>query len=220
VARGSVMHQNRLCRPCLQRRRVWSVHMMPSYKLGFQHSFPYMMLPQAPDQASFPSARSAVSYTYDKRNKYESNSAASLQATMVRLTSSSSLGWFLVQLSPHNSLLLVMHLIRAKQVWWASCTPLTFFNYLCSQSPHNSIDQALIHCTSYESWVSKPWLISDIYNFFTRTCVPNVPNMINYIFSTHLQLLYLQQEWRPYVSDFPLGCCDPNTLSVTVITAA
>lgn len=165
VARGWVMHQNRLCRPCLQRRRVWSVHMMPSYKLGFQHSFPYMMLPQAPDQASFPSARSAVSYTYDKRNKYESNSAASLQATMVRLTSSSSLGWFLVQLSPHNSLLLVMHLIRAKQVWWASCTPLTFFNYLCSQSPHNSIDQALIHCTSYVSCVSKPWRISDIYSF-------------------------------------------------------
>jgi hypothetical protein len=55
------------------------VHMMPSYKLGFQHSFPYMMLPQAPDQASFPSARSALrSYKYDKRNKYASNSAASL----------------------------------------------------------------------------------------------------------------------------------------------
>ncbi len=157
VARGWVMHQNRLCRPCLQRRRVWSVHMMPSYKLGFQHSFPYMMLPQAPDQASFPSARSALSYTYDKRNKYASNSAASLQATMVRLTSSSSLGWFLVLILPHDSLLLVMHLIRAKQAWWASCTPLTFFN-LCSQSPHNSIDQALIHCTSYESCDSKLWL--------------------------------------------------------------
>jgi hypothetical protein len=41
--------------------------------------------------------------------------------------------------------------------------------------------------------------------FFVRTCGPRVPNMINYIFSTHLQLsngkqLFLQQETRPYVS--------------------
>jgi len=43
--------------------------------------------------------------------------------------------------------------------------------------------------------------------------------MINYIFSTHLQLsngmrLSLQQETRPYVGGFPLGCC------VVVITEA
>jgi len=41
--------------------------------------------------------------------------------------------------------------------------------------------------------------------FFMRTCGPGVPNMINYMFSTHLQLsngkqLFLQQETRPYVS--------------------
>ncbi len=41
--------------------------------------------------------------------------------------------------------------------------------------------------------------------------------MINYIFSMHLQLsngkkLSLQQETRPYVSGFPLGCCDHSSL--------
>jgi hypothetical protein len=61
--------------------------------------------------------------------------------------------------------------------------------------------------------------------FFMKTCVPRVPNMINYIFSMHLQLsngkkLSLQQEIRPYVSGFPLGCCDHNILCVTVITVA
>jgi hypothetical protein len=50
-----------------------------------------------------------------------------------------------------------------------------------------------------------------------RTCVPKVPNVINYIFSTHLQVsngkqLYLQQQTRPYVSGFPLGCCDHRSL--------
>jgi hypothetical protein len=39
--------------------------------------------------------------------------------------------------------------------------------------------------------------------------------MINYVFSPHLQ-----QETRPFVSSFPLGCCDHSTLWVTVITAA
>jgi hypothetical protein len=49
--------------------------------------------------------------------------------------------------------------------------------------------------------------------------------MINYIFSTHLQLsngkrLSLQQETRPYVGGFPLGCCDQSALCVVVITEA
>jgi len=49
--------------------------------------------------------------------------------------------------------------------------------------------------------------------------------MINYIFSPQLQLpnaklLFLQQETRPYVCGFPLGCCDHITLCVTVITEA
>jgi hypothetical protein len=58
-----------------------------------------------------------------------------------------------------------------------------------------------------------------------RTCVLKVPTAINYIFSTHLQVpsgkqLYLQQETTPYVSGFPLGCCDHITMCVTLITGA
>jgi hypothetical protein len=47
--------------------------------------------------------------------------------------------------------------------------------------------------------------------FFPRRCVPRVPNMINYIFSMHLQLSngmesdcpYIKKQ-RPYVSGFPI----------------
>jgi hypothetical protein len=44
-----------------------------------------------------------------------------------------------------------------------------------------------------------------------------VPNTINYIFSPDLYLsngkqLFLQQETRPHVNGFPLGCCDHSTL--------
>jgi hypothetical protein len=51
-----------------------------------------------------------------------------------------------------------------------------------------------------------------------------VLKVINHIFSTHLQLsngkqLSLEQETRPYVSGFTLGCCNHSTLCVTVITA-
>jgi hypothetical protein len=63
--------------------------------------------------------------------------------------------------------------------------------------------------------------------YFTRTCVRRVFYMINYmLFSMHLQLcnwkLSLQQGTRPYVSGFPLGCCDycdHSTLFLIVITA-
>jgi hypothetical protein len=53
--------------------------------------------------------------------------------------------------------------------------------------------------------------------FFLRTCVPRVPNLINYIFTIHLHLsdgkrLSLQQGTRPYDSGFPLGCCN-STIS-------
>lgn len=51
-----------------------------------------------------------------------------------------------------------------------------------------------------------------------RTCVPIVPNMISCISSTHLRLsngkrlsLLLQQETRPYINGFALGCCDQST---------
>jgi hypothetical protein len=49
---------------------------------------------------------------------------------------------------------------------------------------------------------------NDICFLFVRTYVPGVPNMINYIFSMHLQLsngkqLFLQQETMPYGSGFP-----------------
>jgi hypothetical protein len=55
--------------------------------------------------------------------------------------------------------------------------------------------------------------------FSMRTCVTIVPNMINYIYSSHLRLynrkrlslLMLQQETRPYINGFALGCCDQST---------
>jgi len=55
-------------------------------------------------------------------------------------------------------------------------------------------------------------IISQLYQ-----CVASILNMINYIFSIHLQLsngkwLSLQQETRHYVSGFPLGCCDHSIL--------
>jgi hypothetical protein len=66
---------------------------------------------------------------------------------------------------------------------------------------------------------------NDICHFKMRTCVPKGPNAINDIFSTHMQIsngnqLYLQQETRPYVSGFPLGCSDHITVCVTLITGA
>ncbi len=58
-----------------------------------------------------------------------------------------------------------------------------------------------------------------------REHVPRVLSMINYIFSTNLQLsngnlLFLHQETRSYVSCFPLGFCHHIPLYVTVITGA
>jgi hypothetical protein len=50
-----------------------------------------------------------------------------------------------------------------------------------------------------------------------RIRVPRVPNMLDYIFSTALELsngkqLSFGQEIRPYVSGFPLGWYDQSTL--------
>jgi len=56
--------------------------------------------------------------------------------------------------------------------------------------------------------------LTSVPYFLKRKCARKVlPHMINYIFSTQLQLsngkeLSLQQESGPYVSDIPLGCCD------------
>jgi hypothetical protein len=56
--------------------------------------------------------------------------------------------------------------------------------------------------------------------FFTRTCVPRVPNMTNYIFSTHLQLSNgsdwpcSKKQSLISVAAVIIACC------VTVITAA
>jgi hypothetical protein len=52
-------------------------------------------------------------------------------------------------------------------------------------------------------------LLTHICPFFLmRTCITRVPNMINYVFSMHVRLsngkrVSMQQETRPYVSDFP-----------------
>jgi hypothetical protein len=56
-----------------------------------------------------------------------------------------------------------------------------------------------------------------------RTRVPRVPHMINSYFqhtcSSHMESdCALQEETRPYVSGFPLGCCSYSTLCVPVIT--
>ncbi len=53
--------------------------------------------------------------------------------------------------------------------------------------------------------------------FNMRTCVSRVSNMIDYIFSLHLQLsngkqLSLHQETRPCNNGFPLGWCDHSSL--------
>jgi len=53
--------------------------------------------------------------------------------------------------------------------------------------------------------------------FFMRICVPKVLNTINYIILPQLQVfngkwMSLQQEIRPYVSGFPLHCCDHSSL--------
>jgi hypothetical protein len=57
---------------------------------------------------------------------------------------------------------------------------------------------------------------------YMRTYVLRVPNLINYIFSMHVQLsngerkqLSLQQETMPYVNGFPVVCSAVITTQVT-----
>ncbi len=57
--------------------------------------------------------------------------------------------------------------------------PLCFYNQVWSHSSRSSTGEAFINCRSCESNCDSPTM---------RTCVPKVPNMIDYIFSTHLQL--------------------------------
>jgi hypothetical protein len=77
------------------------------------------------------------------------------------------------------------------------------------------VKQALTNSKSYEDCESNcdsPY--NDTVLFFSmKTCVPRVLNMINYIFPMHLEFsnenwLSLQQETKPYVGGFPLGCGD------------
>jgi hypothetical protein len=110
-------------------------------------------------------------------------------------------------------------------LWWQQPSVVAFHVVVLtviSQLYRSSIDQ-------YENlWVKQ--LIHHTLTFvllFMRTCVPRVLSMINYIFSQQLQLsnnkkrLFLLQllVTRQYVSGFPLGCCDRNTMCVIEITA-
>ncbi len=66
-------------------------------------------------------------------------------------------------------------------------------------------------------WVKLRLTIHGHLFFFSWIRVPKVLNMINYIISPQLQVsngkwMPLQQETRPYVSGFPLGCCDHSSL--------
>jgi hypothetical protein len=90
-----------------------------------------------------------------------------------------------------------------------SSFPLCSPSYLCSQSSHR-------RCESCESNCDSPKVTSVL--FFMRTCVPRIPNMINYIFSRYLQLsngkrLSNDSQKRTHgVNDFSLGCCHHNSL--------
>lgn len=61
----------------------------------------------------------------------------------------------------------------------------------CAQSSHSSIAQVLTNCRRCERCVSETEThhkMTDSVVSFIRRCVPRGPNMINYLFSTHLQL--------------------------------
>jgi hypothetical protein len=64
-----------------------------------------------------------------------------------------------------------------------------------------SYDEAWTNCKSCDSNLESPY--NDICPFFMKTCVLRVPNMINYIFSMHLQLsngklLFVQHKTRHF----------------------
>jgi hypothetical protein len=96
---------------------------------------------------------------------------------------------------------------------------------LCSQSSHNSTNQALTNCTSSESQTVTCHTLTSVPFFFMRTCVLRVPNMTDYTFLTalaplQLKVTVLAARNKALCQQLSITwCCDHHTLCEAIIAA-